>query len=60
MQLDLENILLKKISTFFSLIFIVFLAFVVGAYTINQAQKIKKLQEPMPIYVESNSSVSPY
>jgi len=35
----------KRISSFLALSIIIFLAFIVGSWTIWQAQKLKKIQE---------------
>ncbi|MDD5433207.1 MAG: hypothetical protein PHE77_00910 [Candidatus Pacebacteria bacterium] len=53
---DLSQLLLRRISTSFSLIMIGILAFIVGAYTISQAQKLKELQKPMPFYASHFST----
>jgi len=50
--------LLKKVSTSFSLLFIGLLAFIVGYWTISQAQKLEKLQRPFPFYLESLSTTT--
>ncbi len=46
-----NSFFLKKVSTSFSLLFISFLAFLVGYWAISQAQKLEKLQRPMPFYI---------
>jgi len=46
-----DSFFLKKISTSVSLLIISFLSFLVGYWAISQAQKLEKLQQPVPFYV---------
>ncbi|MDO8524508.1 MAG: hypothetical protein Q7R99_02675 [bacterium] len=51
MLANLSGIFYKNVSSIASLIFIGFLAFILGTYVIIEARKIEKLQEPLPFYV---------
>lgn len=51
---DHSGIFFKNVSSVASLVFIGFLAFVLGTYVIIESKKIKKLQQPLPMYILNN------
>jgi len=43
----------RRVSSFFSLLLISLIAFVLGTVIIVKAEKLKALQEPIPFYIEN-------
>lgn len=55
---DISGVFYKNVSSVASLIFIGFLAFILGTYVILEARKIEKLQKPLPFYIKHFSTTT--
>lgn len=49
-----SGIFFKNVSSVASLVFIGFLAFILGTYVIIESKKIEKLQQPFPMHILNN------
>jgi len=54
MVFNFSGIFFKNVSSVASLLFIGFLAFILGTYVIIEARKIEKLQQPLPMRILNN------
>lgn len=56
MTLKYSSIFFKNVSSIASLIFIGFLAFILGTYVVIESKRIEKLQQPLPMYILNNKT----
>ncbi len=58
MPFGFSEFFFKRISSFASLMFVAFVAFVLGAIIIHQSQKLAELQKPLPLYVNIQKAIN--